>query len=102
MLRIAADLEMVNHLELGGIDHIDIARFHIRDIDARERAGRRRTELSRPRFAVEIARIDHGRHAGDGLDRSTRRGLGRSGRQTQKHQSGTERRTIKTHCDSPL
>ena len=77
VLRVVADLEGVDDLERVRIDHRYGVGKPIGHIDPRQRAHDRRAEPSRDRLAIEIGRIDHGRHAGhDSV--GVRSGLSRS------------------------
>ena len=48
VLRIEADLELVDDLERRRIDHVDVVRLDVRHVDARQVAGDRRAHLAAP------------------------------------------------------
>ncbi len=71
VLRIAADLERVDHLQRRGVDHRHRVRTPVGDIDPRQRVLDGGAELAGLGLAVEVGGIEHGRHArhaGDGGD----------------------------------
>ena len=54
-------------LKVVGIDHVDVVRLHVRDVDALEVAGEGGAHLAGGGLAVEVGGIDDGRHAGNGF-----------------------------------
>ena len=69
VLRVEADLELVDHLERRRVDHVDVVRLHVRHVDARQVARDRRAQLAGGGLAVEVGGIGHRRHAGHRVDR---------------------------------
>lgn len=69
VLGISTDNIIIHDFEADRIDHIDVSRFYVGHVDPRQSTYGHGTDLSRPRFAVEIRQIDDGRHARDGLHR---------------------------------
>ena len=67
MLGIAANVEAIGNPERGWIDHVNVARSNIWDINTRQRASCFRVEPIRAGFTIQISRIDKRRHAGDGV-----------------------------------
>ena len=94
VLRVDADPEPVDHLERGGIDHVDVVGLQVRHVDARQRARHRRAQLARPRLAVEVRGVRHGRHARHRLDGPPAR-LGRGGAERQRPQESSH------HTETP-
>ena len=68
MLGIEADLELVDDLEGGRVDHVHVVRLHVRDVDALERALDGVAQLAGNLLAIEIGRIHDRRHSGNRLD----------------------------------
>ncbi len=68
VLRIDPDLELVDHLQGRGIDHVDVVGLAVGHVDARQRITDRARQLARADLAVEVGRVGHRRHAGHRLD----------------------------------
>ncbi len=69
VLGMEADREVVEHLQRGWVDHVDIARSDVRHIDPRQRARDRGAEVVRADLAVDIVAVGHRRHARIGFRR---------------------------------
>jgi hypothetical protein len=66
VLRAAADLEGVDHLERGRVDHRHAVAAQIGHVDALQIALHGRAEMAGGGFAVEVGRVHHPGHAGHG------------------------------------
>jgi hypothetical protein len=73
MLRADANLEMIHDMVRRRIDNGNAVRLAVGNVDPRQRIGDRGTEPPCRSLAVQIARINHGRHAGHGVDRRSAR-----------------------------
>jgi len=87
MLRVHADLVLVDHLQRGGVDHPDVVRAAVGHVDALQVALDRLAELAGGRLAVQVGRIRHGRHARHGLD-GTGSQRGAAGRHREQQGEG--------------
>ncbi len=80
VLGVEPDVEGVDDLHRRRVDHRHRVREAVRDVDAREVTFHRVAELVGGGLAVEVRRVGHARHTGDGVDLLRRRGLRRRGR----------------------
>ena len=64
MLRTGAGGEMIDDGERPGVDDIDPAGDQIGRINARQRVGHRRAEISGARLGIDVGRVDDRRRRG--------------------------------------
>ena len=69
MLRVDADFVFVDDLQHCRVDHPNVVGGSIGHIDKMQMLGDDGAKFVRARFAVEVVRVDHRRHAGNGLNR---------------------------------
>jgi hypothetical protein len=74
VLRAAADRKAVDDFHGRRVDHADVVRAQVRHVHAFQVALDHGGEVRGTRLAVDVLRIDDGRHAGHGRDGGRLRG----------------------------
>ena len=74
MLGIDAHLEAIDDFHRCRVDHVDIVRLDVGNVDAGQRTSDGRAQLAGAGFAVQVVWIGYRRHAGDSHDSFGSRG----------------------------
>ena len=72
MLRLWTSLELINDVEIGGVNYIDFVSADLGHIHPLQSSADGRTEMPCPSFTIEIAQINNRGHTRHCLNRAGR------------------------------